>query len=75
LSGNHSVQKWDKPINMETDLLPKPVAAVLERGTRIIEIRAWHDGWTLIEPGLPPEPELISQLFKHKAHYTNAIYE
>ena len=60
--------------DMNTELLPKPVLAVLDRGARIYDARPLPEpeGWSFIDPepcGISgPEElnELIIELFKHK---------
>jgi len=57
--------------------LPKPVAAVLERGAKIREARLLPSGWPFIDvaPGRIPESELIKELFKYKAELLNLFEE
>jgi hypothetical protein len=53
---------------MEMSELPKPVAAVLERGVGIREFRTWPDGHAFLDTWTPwqAEPELVREIFKHK---------
>jgi hypothetical protein len=54
---------------MSAQELPKPVEVVLERGIGVREFRTWPDGWAWLDTFTPweAEPELVRELFKHKA--------